>query len=153
MKHLKLTVKTAGSLAGLLAALTVGFTLNCSVRASSVELIANGSFESGDFSAWNTVTTGVPFVDWQVSEAGAGSGFGMAPTAPADGKFDAWNGFDGNGPMAFTLDQVVSLPAKHSAALSWSHRIQWNFALVGTATQPRTFQVEALNPDDDSVLQ
>jgi hypothetical protein len=112
-------------------------------------LIVNGSFETGDFTGWTTNVTGSPFVPWLVSPAGAGSGF-FAPTSPQDGTFDAWNGFDGAGPLEFTMSQDVTLPAGATAVtLSWNDRVQWNFF---TATLPRTYDVEALNPATNAVL-
>jgi hypothetical protein len=115
-------------------------------------LITNGSFETGNFSGWATATTGTPYVAWTVSGAGAGGGFGMQPTAPQDGSFVAWNGFDGAGPMQYTMTQDVALPAGAALSLTWKDRLQWNFQLTGTATQPRTYEVEVLNPGTNAVL-
>src|SRR5215468_12219791 len=77
---------------------------------SATELVANGSFETGTFAGWIPNIVGTPFIPWLVSPAGAGAGFGMLPTAPQDGLFDAWNGFDGGGPMTFTLHQDIKIP-------------------------------------------
>ena len=112
--------------------------------------VVNGSFESGDFTGWTTVTTGSPFVDWSVNGAGAGSGF-FAPTSPQAGSFDAWNGFDGSGPMQFQLYQDVSLPLG-STLLGWQDRIQWDFALTSTATQARSYDVEIRDPGTNALL-
>jgi len=92
------------------------------------ELLVNGSFESGDFTGWTTVTTGGPFRPWAVTGAGQGGGFGMLQTQPQDGTFVAWNGFDGGGPMEFQMFQDVAIPAGSTATLSWLDRVQWNFA-------------------------
>jgi hypothetical protein len=118
------------------------------------ERIENGSFESGDFAAWTEAVTGAAFIPWTVSGAGLGAGFGMATTAPQDGSFVAWNGFDGDGPMEFTLFQDLEVPdGMSSAVLQWQDRIQWNFTLGGTATLPRLYDVELRDPVTNAVLE
>jgi subtilisin family serine protease len=115
-------------------------------------LIANGSFESGDFTGWTAVETATPFVPWLVSGAGDGSGF-FPPTSPQDGQFVAWNGFDGAGPMEFVLFQDVTIPAEAaSATLEWQDRVQWDFTLGGNSALARDYEVAILDPSDDSVL-
>src|SRR5262249_38600715 len=83
---------------------------------------------------------------------GFGSGF-LQPTSPQDGFFDAWNGFDGAGPLQFLMTQDVTISAGAAFAdFTWKERLQWDFALTGTATQPRTYEVEALDPATDALL-
>jgi subtilisin family serine protease len=122
------------------------------VRRPATSLIANGSFETGDFTGWATTTTGAPFRPWAVSGAGFGGGFGMATTSPQDGSFVAWHGFDGIGPMEFTMTQDVTIPADAAVTLSWMERIQWNFTLGGFASLPRTHVVEVRNPATNGLL-
>ncbi|HUR55183.1 MAG TPA: pre-peptidase C-terminal domain-containing protein, partial [Gemmataceae bacterium] len=118
----------------------------------SSNLVNNGSFETGDFTGWSVSTTGFPFVDWTVSGAGDGSGF-FPGTSPQDGALVAWNGFDGGGPMEFSMFQDVAIPAGiPSATLSWQERIQWDFALTGSATEARTYQVLVQNPGTGATL-
>jgi hypothetical protein len=126
--------------------------MSAPLLANSTELVSNGGFETGNFSGWTRITTGSPFIDWTVSAAGAGSGFSMAPTSPQEGVYDAWNGFDGAGPMSFALYQDVAIPGNTTALLSWNHRAQWNFDLTRTATQPRLFEVQLRDPSSDAVL-
>jgi hypothetical protein len=115
--------------------------------------LVNGSFETGDFAGWSTATLGSPFIPWTVSGAGAGAGFGMAPTAPQEGAFVAWNGFDGAGPMSFALTQDVAVPNEPAlATLSWRERIQWNFGIGGFATLPRTYHVEVYDPATNTLI-
>jgi hypothetical protein len=122
-------------------------------RAEASEVVINGSFETGDFSGWTVQTIGVPFVDWMVSQAGAGSGF-LIPTSPQDGLYDAWNGFDGGGPMEFAMYQDVTIPASATTpSLSWQERIQWDFVLTSTATLPRTYDVQIVDPATSTVLE
>ncbi len=114
--------------------------------------IVNGGFETGDFTGWDILARGNPLVPWTVSGSGAGSGYGLIPTQPQQGSFAAWNGFDGAGPIEFSLSQNVLLPAT-PVTLTWKDRIQWNFGFVGgIATEGRTFQVQVRQPNDDGLL-
>jgi PKD domain/RTX calcium-binding nonapeptide repeat (4 copies) len=122
-----------------------------SVQGGGGNLIANGSFETGTFSGWTTATTGSPFVAWTVSTAGATSGF-LQPTAPQDGIYDAWNGFDGVGPMEYTMTQDVALPAASGLLLTWKDRLQWDFTLGSGLAAARSYFVEVLNPSTNALL-
>ncbi len=118
----------------------------------SQELITNGSFETGDFTGWQVATTGSPFVPWQVVGAGQTTitGYGLQPTQPQDGSLVAWNGFDGAGPMQYTMSQDVSLPAGADLTLSWKDRLQWNF--LSTSPQARLLEVQVTDPATNAVL-
>jgi hypothetical protein len=119
----------------------------------AAELIENGSFESGGFNGWTVAETGAPFQPWQVTVGGFGDGFGIAPTSPQDGSFAAWNGFDGDGPMQFTMFQDVTIPADAPAAtLRWQDRVQWDFLLGGFASLPRLYEVEIRDPGSNALL-
>ena len=115
--------------------------------------IANGSFETGDFAGWTVITNGNPYRVWAVTGPGQGGGFSLVPTAPQDGNFVAWNGFDGEGPMSFVLYQDVAISANVAAELTWMDRIQWDFGPGGNATEPRIYEVQVRDPNDDSVLE
>jgi hypothetical protein len=120
--------------------------------AGTIQLVQNGSFETGDFTGWATEATAEPFVDWTVSAAGDGSGFFPA-TSPQAGSYDAWNGFDGVGPMTFALYQDVSIPGTAtSASLTWLDRLQWDYTITEDASQPRTHDVQILDPSNNSLL-
>ena len=112
--------------------------------AMATELIANGSFETGTLAGWTPITTGPPFLPWQVTMAGQGGSYGLFTTQPQAGQFNAWNGFDGAGPMSFALFQEIRVPVclGTTAALRWKSRVQWNFALTGNATLPRTLTAQ-----------
>ncbi|HLN97257.1 MAG TPA: Calx-beta domain-containing protein, partial [Pyrinomonadaceae bacterium] len=121
------------------------------------QLIVNGSFEAGNFSGWtvSTVATGgsgTPFQPWSVSLGGSGGflGYEILPTSPPHGTHDAWNGFDGDGPMEFRMYQDISIPNGASLNLSWRDRVQWNFCCG--QTKPRTYQVQLRDPSTDEVL-
>jgi hypothetical protein len=121
------------------------------------QLIINGSFETGNFSGWNVSTvstggTGTPYEPWTVSPPGAG-GFGeyqILPTSPQHGTYDAWNSFDGGGPMEFRMYQDISIPSGVSLNLSWRDRAQWNYCCG--QTQPRTYNVQLRDPSTNAVL-
>lgn len=113
------------------------------------ELIENGGFETGDFTGWYTYVTDEPYYDWTVSEAGYGVDYDFAPTAPVEGSYDAWNGFDGYGPMWYGMNQVVDLPAG-SVWLSWKERIQWD--MTYDATLARTYKVQLYDNDTEDLL-
>ena len=117
-------MKTLRHLA-VLTALVASLMVADRASAVPIELITNGSFETGDFTGWTTIETGLPFQPWQVTGAGFGDGFGMAATSPQDGSFVAWNGFDGDGPMEFEMFQDVVVPTGSTATLSLDFRVQW----------------------------
>lgn len=116
-------------------------------QAQTTDLIKNGSFETGDFDGWTTVVTGTPFLSWTIGMAGAGAGYSMAPTQPPAGRMDVWNGFDGQGPMTFSMYQDVSIPqcSAITPKLSWQDRLQWNFNL-GLAKVSKTYSVSLAHP-------
>jgi hypothetical protein len=120
---------------------------------SQSDLLINGSFETGTFNGWTTNVTGGPFINWTVSGAGAGAGFSMDSTQPQDGAFVAWNGFDGQGPLEFSMYQDVTLPTSGAGlVLSWKDKAQWNYTIGSPATLPRLYDVEIRNPASNALL-
>jgi hypothetical protein len=122
------------------------------------QLIVNGSFETGDFSGWNVSTvatggSGTPFQPWSVTPGrfGGYGEFQIVQTSPQHGTHDAWNGFDGGGPMEFRMYQDISIPSGALPTLSWRDRAQWNFC-CHLQTQPRTYQVQLRNPATNAIL-
>ncbi len=116
------------------------------------EILTNGSFENG-FAGWITSTistggTGTPYATWAILSAGQSNG--MHGATPQDGSKIASNGFDGGGPMQFTMYQDVAIPAGVIANLSWKDRIDWNMTSNGALT-PRLYQVQVRNPGTNSV--
>jgi hypothetical protein len=117
------------------------------------DLLINGSFETGTFNGWTTNVTGGPFRPWAVSGLGAGGGFSMDSTQPQDGTFVAWNGFDGQGPLEFTMYQDVTLPASGAGlVLSWQDKVQWDYTIGSPATLPRLYDVEVRDPANNALL-
>jgi hypothetical protein len=121
------------------------------------QLISNGSFETGDFSGWNVSTvatggSGSPFEPWSVTPAGGGGYdfYQILTTSPQHGTHDAWNGFDGGGPMEFRMYQDISIPSGVSVNLSWRDRAQWNFCCG--QTKPRTYNVQLRDPLTNAIL-
>ncbi|HEV3143235.1 MAG TPA: choice-of-anchor tandem repeat GloVer-containing protein, partial [Gemmataceae bacterium] len=129
------------------------------VAGNSTQLVTNGSFESSS-TGWTTAVApngAVPYKPWQVLSTGQFGGINGA--TPQDGTFDMSNGFDGTftgpGPMQFTMYQDIAVPALSTVTLSWQDRLQWNMnnsVNWNSATQPRTYSVEILDPTTQSVL-
>ena len=89
---------------------------------------------------------------WTVSHAGAGgyNGYGIVTTSPQDGVYDAWNGFDGAGPMEYRMSQDINIPGSGMSYITWRDRAQWN--LCCGATMPRTYSVQLRDPNTNAVL-
>lgn len=115
-------------------------------------VLVNGGFETGDFTGWTTAVSGPPYAPWSVSSAGAGGGIGsLAATSPTEGSFSAWNGFDGESPLEFTMYQDIIVPA--NGVLEFDYRAQWDFNFGDPALIGRDLIVELQDPDDSNVLQ
>jgi hypothetical protein len=128
------------TLIAMLVALTVltggAFRPGNASAATGTELLANGSFETGDFTGWGTKDMAVPLCAQAVAPAGnPGCGYFFL-SAPTDGLYSALNGFDGGGPDTIELWQDVAIPSGSTATLTFDWRIAWY--VCGT---PRTFDV------------
>ena len=142
--------------AALVIAVTmaVGLGQDSTYAAAHVELVSNGSFESGDFTDWSATVSAEPLRPWAVSGVGFGGDFELDQTSPQDGDFVAWNGFDGVGPLDFVLEQTVLIPAGHFATIEWTDRIQWNFGPGGLfASEARIYDVLIIDPDTNAILE
>ncbi|MBT5925972.1 MAG: hypothetical protein HOH33_05085 [Verrucomicrobia bacterium] len=117
-----------------------------------IELIQNGSFETGDFTGWNAVNPAGPFAPWGVVGAGSGFGFGLQTTVPQDGNFVAVNGFDAGGPDSFNLFQQVSIPSGHDAILTFDYRLQWANAFRPAFAASRELELQILDPGSNQIL-
>ncbi len=114
-------------------------TLTVTETLPNVDLMINGSFESGDFSGWTVVENANPFLPWTVG-GGGGSGSGFFPDAlPIDGSFLAYNGFDG-APGEMYISQDIMVP-NSGGTLNWSENIDYELASFG-ATQDRIYEVQ-----------
>lgn len=60
---------------GFVLAVSVFFASVVTTQAAPIELVQNGSFETGTFAGWTTATTGSPFIDWIVNTAGMAAAF------------------------------------------------------------------------------
>jgi hypothetical protein len=103
-------------------------------------LIANGSFESGNFFGWITNDISTPLTPLAVRPAGYNSGFGFFTTAPSDGSYCLTCGFDGNGPGRIRAAVDLQLPAG-PILLSFDYRLAWDMQNYSGSTQPRTFAI------------
>ncbi|MCA9247159.1 MAG: M36 family metallopeptidase, partial [Planctomycetales bacterium] len=128
---------------------TVSDTAN--IIAFVPRVLENGSFELGNFTGWTASVSGTPYGDWTVATAGDGTGF-VTPTSPQDGQYDAWNGFDGDGPLEFTLYQDLTIPVGGRSTLSWQDRVQWDFTVGGSGAAARQYEVQLRDPNSDAIL-
>lgn len=78
------------------ACLTLALSLSLGAGALAGEFLANGSFETGDFTGWTADDTGGLSPAWAVSSTGS---FVFFTASAQDGSVLAWNGFDGSGPF------------------------------------------------------
>jgi hypothetical protein len=117
-------------------------------QAEALNIIANGSFESGDFTGWGTKDIGTPFFPLAVRGAGespSGGAFGLFPTAPTDGLFVASHGFDGSGPDTIEIFQDVMIPANSPALLTFDYTAGWDFSL-GNPNNARLLDIDIQSP-------
>ena len=117
------------------------FLSSTSQEVTAVDLMTNGSFETGDFTGWIANDIGAPFYVLAVRTAGTSPGFGLFPAAPTEGASAVTHGFDGGGPGTIDISQDVNIPAGFSAELSFDWRAGWDFSLGAPATIPRTLDV------------
>ena len=104
-------------------------------------LIANCSFETGDFTSWATQDISGPFIPMLVGVGGLDPGFGFFVSSPTEGTFAALHGFDGEGPGFIEIAQDVSIPPAGVVTLNFDYRGAWELATFG-ATLDRTFEVQ-----------
>ena len=106
---------------------------------SQINTISNCGFETGDYTNWILTDLTTPFNPLSVVNGGQSLGFGFFTTAPTEGTFAAFNGFDGDGPGAIEVAQDVTLPAT-AEQLSFDYRGAWDMSFG--ATIDRTFEVQ-----------
>lgn len=95
----------------------------------AVELLINGSFETGNFTGWTVATAGNNWFPWQVTAAGGGDAItgNIQASSPIHGTRDAWTGFCCNTTTnPEYIEQTITLPAGQTASLSWADKIQSN---------------------------
>jgi hypothetical protein len=108
----------------MILALSMGFTLCNAQAAGPVNLIGNGSFESGSFASWNVVPGDVG-ATYAINNGTFVPFFGD-PLPPINGQFDAVG--TQFGPSVTSLQQTINVPNNvFSARLSWNDRVR-NFA-------------------------
>jgi MYXO-CTERM domain-containing protein len=121
----------AATLAGLVLYSTLLTFGSAQAQPVTVDLVQNGSFETGDLTGWTA--TAVEFSgcasDWMVNQTGNTGCIGVNP--PIDGSWAAYTSFDGNGPVHYRLTQQFHVPDLDptdflNATLSWFHVVQWD---------------------------
>lgn len=116
----------------------------------SVELITNGSFETGDFTGWETKDITSPFFTLNIRQAGTSPGFGSFTVAPTDGMFVASHGFDGGGPDTIEISQEVIIPNGFDASLTFDWRAGWDYFTFGAIS--RTFDLVIEDTNSDTII-
>ena len=127
----------------------LGIVLLFSPRpAKAVELITNGSFETGDFTGWTRTNAAGSWMDWQNNVAGAGGGFNPPyVTAPQHGTRSVWNGITATANQEYTMYQQITIPVG-TASISWRERVQMNladFCMTAAACGSAFYFVEITN--------
>jgi hypothetical protein len=113
--------------------------------------LANGSFETWDFTAWLPQDITGPFFPLVVGEAGISPWQDFFLSAPTDGQYAALTGFDGQGPGVIRLAQDVSVPGG-STTLEFDFRAAWDLLNFG-AILDRRFLLRVQAPGGGPVLQ
>jgi len=132
---LRLRLRPAGTRAFSLFGFVMFFlaTVLLTGTAKGVDLITNGSFETGNFTGWTATNAASAWKLWAVSASGAGGddGGSYSPvptfTAVQHGTRSAWNGVAAGAGQSFTLFQQVTIPAGQSASVQWIDRYQMNY--------------------------
>ena len=102
-----------------------------------VEVITNGSFESGDFTGWSGFEA-IGGIQWTVVS-------GSAP----DGTFFLKNSFTAL-PSSFVMYQDVTIPADMALKLYWVDRITWSHSFSFTGSD--SYKVEVRDPVNGDML-
>ena len=103
-------------------------------------LLANGSFETGDFSSWVTTDLTNPYVSLAVRSNGYNTGYGLFTSTATDGNYSATCGFDGGGPGTIQIAQDIAVSAAAPIVL-FDYRVGWDMLDYTGSTQARTFTV------------
>lgn len=115
------------------------------VQAGPIQLLTNGSFETGNLNGWTTSGLGSTGTcasagrDWNVAKAGNATGCVTAGN-PVDGSYAAYVMNDGMAKTNYTLAQTFFVPkGLKEATLSWSDSI-----VASYSGQARSFKVDIL---------
>lgn len=155
MWHSVLARLARGSVA-LLATGAATLAFGVASASAAKNLIANGSFETGDFSGWTTSsTTGCQ--GWEVLSSPSSTfcfhgkyGCPSSISAAKGSHFAdvTWDGAGGSDPM---LSQTVVLPRDSKVKLSWSDNTCWNLR-IAPVTMARVEYVDILNGSGSAIL-
>ena len=119
---------------------------------TSINLLANGGFESGNLTGWSTngsVASGCN-TSWRVASGtvAADTTGCLAVPAPPEGTYAAFNSFNGPAGSLYLLQQTFTMPATvASAILNWSDAFNWSFG----PGQARVFSVQVLDQSNNRV--
>ena len=131
-----------------------GIAAGVVLAAPALGQLANGGFETGDFTGWNIIEIGSGFIPPAVEPDGTLLPF-VNPTMALDGRFSATMAFDGDVGYMSQLYQdvaVADLGAGTVASFETNHRIQYD-SLGIPATLDRIFEVTVRDPGTNTVLE
>jgi PKD repeat protein len=121
---------------------------------AAVQLIANGSFETGSLSPWTNTGFGALGIcgstnqDWKVSTNGAiGTGC-QNPGDPTSGSYAAYNMFDASGALTYRMYQTITLPSNITTA-TLGYLYAYTASFYGL---PRIFSINIYNAANTTKL-
>jgi len=123
---------------------------------TELDLISNGSFETGDLTGWEASTVngvdeglGTCSINWIVLEDSTEVCGNVPNISPLDGEFAAYTSFDSAiANTEWILDQTVSIPADASSAtVIFTFEAGFDFSLGELPTRSRAFRVQLFETD------
>ncbi len=143
--------KTAGFFIATMACLFTGVS-----SAAPVQVLVNGGFETGDFTGWNEVTNSGGRgcnTDWYVSttDTQCQQRPEVRLNSATEGKYAAYNSFDGFAGTTYTIEQDVALGSVAAATLDFSYTVGWDFGLGPRSHHERVFSVSFLDAGDSLI--
>lgn len=112
-------------------------------------VIANGSFETGNFAGWGVIDLASPYNPLTVRSNGYNSGF--FTTSATNGVFSATHGFDGGGPGTIRIFQDIGIVDSLTNLLSFDYRAAWMMSPYG-GTIDRTFSLNVFQQGTFSLI-
>jgi hypothetical protein len=126
--------------------LSATFLAISAASADAQNVIVNGGFETGNLSGWTTSGLGSAAStcpsgprDWNVSSVGTATG--CTPVSnPVEGRFAAYNMYDGPGPLEYTLSQSFLVPTGLTSA-----QLGFLYTFINPSDATRTFGFRVLD--------
>ncbi len=119
-------------------------------------VLVNGGFETGDFTGWTEVSNSGGSdcaADWYVSrkDTQCQQVSEVRLNSAAEGKYAAYNAFDGSAGTSYTIEQDVTLASVDTATLDFSYTVGWDFGLGSRPHHERVFSISFLDAGDSLI--